>query len=272
MDDIVKSIIKKDYKSVESIIAKSDLNGYHLTILHLFFYMYTNSYINDDQAFVIFYLLVDKHLPAADVMYIYRLIPKRLVNSKLWNFLKIKKDRACINVGITEVISRLKGSIGIKKFDDLTVGNFHDTVNGEFVRLIISFTDVSFIEHTSSININRQIWMGIQEDEMVHRLSLLMNLFGQDVVSFMNVPIINGAEFENLTFENKITYYKKCVSNLLNSINTLKEMSVRQKKVECINSSFDHQYAIIVTNSLKNTKHMLKTSNDLASLVDRYFN
>jgi len=269
MDEIIISIIKKNYKSLESVVNGKDID--HKAILHLFFYMYVNKYINDDQAFIIFYMVVDKHVPAADMMYLYRSFPKALISSKLFNFLKVKKDLICINIGINEVIGRLKGSTGIKRFDDLTIGNFHDTINGDLVRVIISFTDISFIEHTSSISIDKERWMNIQEDEMIHRLSLLMNLFGQDIVGFMNVPIINNTTFQTFSFEEKVLYYKKCISNLINSINTLKEMSARQRKMECINSSFEHQYAITVKNSLNGAKNITKTSNNLSSLVDRYF-
>jgi hypothetical protein len=271
MDDIIKSIIKKDYKSLEPIIAKPDLDVDYTVILHLFFYMYINNYINDDQAFIIFYLIIDKRISVKDVIYLYKFIPKSMINGKLFNFLKVKKDLICINMGVNEVINRLKGSDGLKKFDDLTIGSFYDRINNDLVKVISSFIDVSFIECTSSINIDKQRWMNIQEDEMVHRLSLLMNLLGHNVVSFMNVPIINNTTFQTFTFEDKVIYYKKCISNLINSINTLKEMSARQRKIECLNSSFEHQYTITVKNSPISINSIPKTSNNLASLIDRYF-
>lgn len=275
MDTIIKCLIKRDYKSIESVLNNFDPNEC-ISILHVFFYMHINNYIDDDQGFIIFYLIIEKYKYVSIIDVLYLNESKRLnrIDNKLFDFLKIKKDRLCINDGINEVVNKLKNSTGVKKFNDLNINNFYDTVNGEFIRLILSFTDITFVEYTPTTAANRQQWIYIQENEMINRLLNLMNIFGEELVTFMNIPIININTFNNLSFDDKVLYYKKCVFNLMNSGNTLKDMSIRQRKIEIINLGFSKQYEIILKNSINKTnkQSIPKTLNNLSNLVDKYFN
>ncbi len=271
----MKTVIKKDYNKLESLLK---LDRYiaddYANLLHVLFYMHINGYIDDDQIFSVCYLVVSRKIKFRNIAHLVDKINDLDVNrsSKIHYFLKIKRDLLLIDDGINDILNKLKDTSGNKKFDRLNNHNFHDYACSELSKLVNSFTDTSFLNYVQLNNASQLgMWTSVHENEIKRRLLLLVKLLGCKTISFMGVSIIANSTFECMTFDEKVAYYKDCATRLTISINTMKDIAKKRRKLQLSENTFDKQYNGI-KESIENHDNRSSFNTLMTNLIDKYLN
>jgi hypothetical protein len=143
MEDIVKFLIKKEYKNLESIMHYNLSNDDWGNLTHTLFFMHLNNYIDDKQIFCFFYLVQNKiNFKKFTYLTLNKLNNK---SKRIHKFLKNKMEIILIDDGVSEIILKFKFS-NKYKYKSLNKDNFYKYVHGEFNNLISSHIDKRFID------------------------------------------------------------------------------------------------------------------------------
>ncbi len=275
MEDIIKSLVKKEYSNLGTIILNEQIeNNDLLNLAYVFYRMHIMKYLNDSQIFIFFYLIKDRLIDVGDFETDV-LDPSSKYTSK---FLQIKKDLWKTNCGIDEVISKLNNSDGNKKFSGLTRDTFYKYITGELNELVRSFAHNRFTNLLMLGDTQDKNWLVIHENQIRERLQLVVKTFGIKLLKFLDIPIITNDVFYSFSFNDKVDYYKKCVTKMISAINTLKDMANRQQHLFQMENDMVNDYNHII-NPVElddsDDEHITGFDNIdglLNDLVEKYFN
>ena len=248
MEDILRFIIKKDYKNLESSIKNLEVVGddEYNKMTHIFLFMYIHQHIDNEQLFCYLYLIEEKVSIYNKLNFVNNtlLILKNKKCQIAYEYYIIKKNIMMTTFGINEIIKKINDIRG-HKFGELTESSFHKFIFGQLTELCSSYADCRFIDLIMNGELNPNL-IAIHENQLKERLQMIVKLFGIKLLKFLSVPVLAGIDFEGLSFTEKLGFYKLCVNKLMQSCNTLRNMDVKLYRLQDKENDFSLKFNIIV--------------------------
>ena len=268
MDKIIKAVVLNKLSDVIVVINSNHIHKKeYYSLYHYFIYFYMQQKISDNVMYFLTYIFLYKHQVISirkinDINYIMAWhILKNHMKNKTYILLNIYSDIDVINGRVKTSINFLKNnSKNMRKIFDKHKKNstLKKIITENFIDYISHFRDKITQTNIMIANANvKSIW--IHEQEIENRLGLIVKFFGTNLLQSLGIDIIDNHYFALLTFDEKITYYNKCLNiisdsgkqlcNLLDHFKTLKKKRhmIKHEYQEYINKNTTVNTSIVIT-------------------------
>lgn len=223
MDQLIKSIITNKFGNIISIISNKKVSREEIIkIYNYFMYFYTRKMIIDDTMYFLTYILFQhqkvlkvKKLDTYSEIIAWHIFRQQTKN-KTYNLIKIYMDTETIKRRINSSIDLLKNN---SKNINKLLGNHKKTshIKNIIVETMIEypmrFNDRIIKNNIMMANTNEKI-LWIHEKEIENRLLLIVKYYGINLLQILGINVINSSYFSMLSFEEKVSYYKDCLSTI----------------------------------------------------------
>jgi hypothetical protein len=238
MNNVIKFIIQQKYKKLEEVISDNEFDDAdYQKLSYLFTHMYLNNYINGDQLFCFFYLC-QQYIEFRTFVNI-----RAYTNNTLYKFLKNKKEMILVDVSIDKIIIQLKSN-SKDIFKSLNKINFHNKFN-VFIKLMNSHIDYKFCDSLYN-DPNNENWKILHENQIRERLLELTRLCNMKLLLYFNIPIISNSQYCEMSFNEKVSYYRLCITKLSSAKEIIEELILKQEIIQKKNINFVNDYNIIL--------------------------
>ncbi|ARF09688.1 hypothetical protein Indivirus_2_67 [Indivirus ILV1] len=221
MDNLIKLIITNRFRTICDVIksGKIEKEDYE-KIYDYFLYFYIKKMVADETMYFLTYMLFQHHkilkinkFDNYEILMSWHIFRNQMRN-RTYNLLKLYMD-----IQITS--KRLKTSVNLLKNNSKNFNKLLDKCNKtKIIKNIVYDTMIEYPLYfndkitqnnimMASIN-EKNLW--VHELEIEKRLLLIIKYYGINLLQLLGVNIIDGKYFTLLSFDEKISYYKNCLS------------------------------------------------------------